>query len=305
MSNTFNSSRLSLVLKNHLVEHKQKYLYYLAGMFFISLIVMLLIVSFNTFYGSANVYLLTDKSFKTTEWEGVQTILYLAGLAVFGIIFSSVSFVNFNNKGEAIFYLIKPASQLEKWMTEIVVHVFFLFAAYTFVFYLIDIPLTLFVQSNEYKNFLLEAKNWTVLEKQLNHFHASSVFHFSALKQAGIFVYPLCISIYLSVVAFFLYGAVLFNRFSFFKTLMLGFVTAIAYILYSSWALKGLEELLMPETWRFTSFTRAYSYSRDYDYSYEATLPEIWNGILAYFFMAVVPAVLLACSYFKLKEKEV
>lgn len=305
MSDILNYSRLSLVLKNHLVEHKQKYLYYLAGMFFIGLIVMLLVVSFNRFYGSANVYLLTDKTFKTTEWEGVQTLLYLAGLAVFGIIFSSVSFVNFNNKGEAIFYLIKPASQLEKWLTEIIVHVFLLFAAYTLIFYVIDIPLTLWVQSAEYENFLLEAKNWTALEKQLNHFHSSSVFHFSTLKQDMAIVYPVCISIYVSITAFFLYGAVLFNRFSFFKTLMLGFVTAIVYILYGTWILENLQSLLMPETWRWSSFTRAYSYSRENNYSYEATLPEIWNLILAYFFMAVIPAVLLACSYFKLKEKEV
>jgi hypothetical protein len=301
MSDHFNFSRLSLLLKNHLVEHKQKYLYYIAGMFFIGMLVMILIITFNRFYGYENVYTLADKYPKVTDWEGVQTALYLGGLAIFGIIFSSVSFVNFNNKGEAIFYLIKPASQFEKWLVEIIVHVFLFFFAYTFVFYLIDIPVTWFIRMREYHYFLEEYKDWTKFQQAENLFHASDLFHFGTLhRDVPLVAYPICISIYVTGTAFFLYGAVLYNRFSFFKTLILGFVTAMVYVFYSIFVSEASIRALMPENWNF-QLTGAYNYEQ----SLEVTLSEHWLWVIAYALMFIVPAVVLACSYFKLKEKEV
>lgn len=302
MSNSLKFSRLSLLLKNHLVEHKQKYLFYLAGMFFIGLIVMLLAFSFLSYYADNNVYT-AKQGPSITFWEGTQTVLYLGGLAIFGVIFASTSFVNFNNKGEAIFFFIKPASQLEKWLTEIIVHVFLFFFAYTLIFYLLDIPITMIVQHNEYQVFQEAYKNWTPEEQRENLFHASSFFHFSNMKDDFFMVYPICISAYLSLTAFFLYGAVLFNRFSFFKTLILGFVTFIVYLIYSSWALRSYEHLVLPVDWYASSFVRAYS--RGEGYSFRTVLEEHWSYIMAYFVMIIIPAFLFACSYFKLKEKEV
>ncbi|MDF2454083.1 MAG: hypothetical protein K0R51_76 [Cytophagaceae bacterium] len=302
MSNTLKFSRLSLLLKNHLVEHKQKYLFYLAGMFFIGLIVMLLALSFTSYYPDNNTYT-ANREPRTTGWEAAQTVMYLGGLAIFGVIFASVSFVNFNNKGEAIFFLIKPASQLEKWLSEIIVHVFLFFLAYTFIYYLIDIPLTMIVRYNEYEVFMEAYKDWTPVEQRANLFHASSYFHFSSMKDDFLIVYPICISVYLSLTAFFLYGAVLFNRFSFFKTLILGFVTFIAYLIYSSWGLRNFEHFILPDDWNTLSFVKAYS--RGEGYSFKTALGDHWTAIMAYFVMFIIPAFLLACSYFKLKEKEV
>lgn len=302
MSNSLNFSRLSLLLKNHLVEHKQKYLFYMAGMFFIGLIVMLLALSFTSYYPDNNIYTAKIEP-RTTGWEIAQTVMYLGGLAIFGVIFASVSFVNFNNKGEAIFFLIKPASQLEKWLTEIIVHVFLFFLVYTFIFYLIDIPVTMLVRHNEYEVFMEAFKEWTPEEQKQNLFNPSSLFHFSSMKDDFLIVYPICISVYFSLTAFFLYGAVLFNRFSFFKTLILGFVTFIGYLIYSSWVLRNFEHFVLPVDWNAISFDRAYS--RGENYSFKTSLADHWTMILGYFVMFIIPAFLFACSYFKLKEKEV
>jgi len=302
MSNTFKLSRLSLVLKSHLVEHKQRYLYYLAGMFFIGLVIMLLVVSTHNFASYGNVYTVENKPY-ATDWEVVQTVIYLSGLAIFALIFSSVSFVNFNNKGEAIFYLIKPASQFEKWLTEIIVHVFLFFAAYTLIFYLVDIPMTILVRSLEYDYFLEQYKEWDPLLKANNRFHPSDFFHFGMLYEDFPLIYPICISLYLTGTAFFMYGAVLFNRFSFFKTLFLAFVTAIAYVIYAIVFFKNYTLPFMPEGWTFQSLLKA-TYSGTEGY-FAAELPEQLGWGVLFFFMAFVPAVLFACSYFKLKEKEV
>ncbi len=275
----------------------------MAGMFFIGFIVMLLALSFNSYYADAYIYT-AKKAPRTTGWEFAQTAVYLGGLGIFGVIFASVGFVNFNNKGEAIFFLIKPASQLEKWLTEIIVHVFLFFLAYTFIFYLLDIPVTMLVRHYEYAAFMEAYKEWTPLEQRENMFHASSFFHFGTFKESQVLIiYPIFISIYFSLTAFFLYGAVLFNRFSFFKTLILAFVTFIAYLIYSSWALRNFENLVLPYDWDSNSFFSAYS--RGESYSFRTALADHWKTTISYIVMFIIPAFLFACSYFKLKEKEV
>jgi len=312
MSEHLNFSRLSLLLKNHIVEHKQRYLYYAAGMFFIGLIIMMLCVSFNHFPGYANIghtdqvsgtNMQPTERVSVTTWEAVQTILYLSGLSIFAVIFSSVSFVNFNNKGEAIFYLIKPASQLEKWLTEIIVHVFLFFAAYTLIFYLLDIPVTLLIRSTEYSYYLEEMKTTDAVLRQTRFFHPSSFFHFSTLSDDAWIAYPVCISIYLTGTAFFMYGAVLFNRFSFFKTLILGFVTAMLYVFYSLLVFENTMSLFSPADWRFTSIFRGVRNGENF--SFEVKMADHWMWTLIFSLMFIVPMVLFACSYFKLKEKEV
>jgi len=314
MSEHLNFSRLSLLLKNHIVEHKQRYLYYAAGMFFILLIILLLCLSLTDFSGYANITVLAQaspgaelhtvhKPDAVTTWEIGQTVLYLSGLAIFGVIFSSVSFVNFNNKGEAIFYLIKPASQLEKWLTEIIVHVFLFFFAYTLIFYLVDIPFTVFIRNMEYDYFMEETGKWDSLKRQTATFHPSSFFHFSTLSDEAWLAYPICTSIYLTGTAFFMYGAVLFNRFSFFKTLILGFVTAMLYVFYSLLLFEKSMQLFAPDNWHFNSIFHGTSSGENF--SFEVKVSDHWTWILSFSLMFLVPAILFACSYLKLKEKEV
>ncbi len=304
MSDTLNIARLTLLLKNHIVEHKQKYLYYAIGMFFIGLIVNVIVLSTTTFGARYDELINGTLDIATTKWETMQTVFYIGGLYIFGGIFSCTSFVNFSNKGEGIFYLIKPASQLEKWLTEVIVHIFLFWLAYTLLFYIIDIPVTFIIRGIEHQDYLQDLKVKLPKDMIGKTFHPSQIFHFSNFKEGNWVVYPFFTSLYVSICAYFMYGSILFNRFAFFKTLILAFVTGMVYFFYALIFLSN-KSLLLPQNWKFSEPKTAYLQNEHFDRLFEVELSDNWLWVTGYFLILFVPVVLLACSYFKLKEKEV
>lgn len=298
MNDDFNFNRLILLLKNNLIEHKQKYLYYIIGMFFLGLIANIFVLSVENFHARYDSSTYTA----TTKWEGIQIILYLGGLFIFGGIFASVSFVDFNNKGEGIFYLIKPASQFEKWLTEVIIHVFLFFVVYAFVFYLLDIPMTFIVRGLEYQDYLEDLKNFTLEEKADKIFHPSQIFHFYVKEiEKMVFLYFIFTSIYFSIVAFFMYGSILFNRFSFFKTLIMGFVVGMIYFFYFLVIKRG--KMFFPKGW---SGRMTYAYQRIDDVrKFKVEIDDNWMFLIGLCLVVFIPVILFTCSYFKLKEKEI
>jgi hypothetical protein len=315
MKDILSISRLSLLIKNHVVENRQRYILYAFGILAIGFMVYIFLFSINSFhayyYRIENGVVQNPK--QSTNWEEIQFFTYLSGLYIFGGIFACISFVNFSNSAEAIFYLNKPASHLEKWLTEIVVRIIFLFLTYTLLFYIIDIPATMLVRGIEHNSYLTDLQNDVNVIKEVGVeklFHPSKIFCFYLPDVPDLIVYVLFVSIYLSVVGFFMYGSVLFNRFSFFKTLFLGFIIGMLYFFY------GLgfadTDALMPGTWDYRFPDRAIMEESIitngvYDeYSgYRTKLDPGFLLAVSYFLLIIVPVFLLACSYFKLKEKEV
>ncbi len=314
MSDTLSLSRLYLLIKNHVVENRQRYLLYAIGMLTIGLVIFILVFSMERFYASyyriENGIVINPND--STKWEMAQFVIYYAGLFIFGGIFACISFVNFSNSAEAIFYLNKPASHLEKWLTEIVVRVVLFFLVYTLLFYIIDIPATFIARSIEHSNKLrgLDYGSGNEEPGVTKVFHASKIFYFYVAEIDHGIVYGLMISIYLSVIGFFMYGAVLFNSFSFFKTLFLAFVVGMVYFFYglAIWD----SDFLMPGDWDFRFPDRASLDTgvisdgrRDISTGYRASLDDSFPLGVGYLLMLIVPVFLLLCSYFKLKEKEV
>ena len=315
MNDILSISRLFLLIKNHLVENRMAYMLYAIGMLAIGLISYIFIFAANSF--QADYYhqvegVIIDPD-DTTEWETIQFVLYFAGLYIFGGIFACISFVNFSNSAEAIFYLNKPASHLEKWLTEIIIRVVLLFFVYTILFYIVDIPATFIARAREYADHLTRIdviEDPTVVspdnEKQI--FHASKIFSFSMPNIGGGIIYGLLWSGYLCVIGFFMYGAVLFNRFSFFKTLFLAFIIGMIYFFYGLIVISS--DSLMPGEWRYSFPGGAYlsgpvTEVYDPNTGFRTSLDDGFINGVTYVLLLIVPAVLLACSYFKLKEKEV
>jgi hypothetical protein len=303
MKDILNVSRLILLVQNKLVENKYSYLLYAVGMFSLGLIAYILIFSVEKFH--ANYHSIIDgivvQYAYSTEWEFVQAFIYFGGLFIFGGIFACISFVNFSNNAEAIFYLNKPASHLEKWLTEIIVHIFFFFLLYSCIYYLLDIPATLIVNAMEHSDHLENLKEVGGTDYNQKQFFTSDLFCF----QKKIFDKPIIliflVSVYITVVGFFMYGAVLFNKFSFFKTLFLVFLIGIVYLFYGMFFLNN--NFILPDKWRYSFPNRAYGYGNGP--WREVEIDSSYMFLIAYFLIVFVPAVLLACSYFKLKEKEV
>jgi len=299
MSKTLKFSRLSLLLSNHVVENRQKYLLYTVGMFFLGLIVFLLIYSMENFHGryynpdtTSHDYVYMYSKF--TEWETIQMVLYLIGLFLFGGIFASISFVNFSNTAESIFYMNKPASYLEKWLAEFLVRIFLFFIIYNIIFSILNIPFTFLVRAQEWHN---------IREAPL----AGEYYYVSRILYAYLFtageheIYWGICSGYFSVVGFFMYGAAWFNRFSFFKTLILAFVIGAIFAFY---ALVLDNILTLPTGWHY-DFPFSASLYEDDGLKYEASFSTTTLLIILYGLLFFVPIVLMYCSYLKLKEKEI
>ncbi len=312
MNDTLSIPRLALLVKNHLVENKQRYTLYALGILAIAFIVYVLIFSVNSFH--ANYYTIIEGKVTnpddTTEWETIQFIVYFAGLCCFGGIFACVSFVDFSNSAEAIFYLNKPASYLEKWLTEVIVRIGFLFLVYTIIFYVIDIPATFLVRGIEYTSSMDKS---TIKEVGVTKiFHASDLFFFYMPNLNEGLVYILLASLYTSIVGFFMYGAVLFNKYSFFKTLFLAFFVGMIYFFYGFFIVES--NFLMPGDWNYSFPIKANldnvsslltTNIYDPNGGYRTSLDASVLSLVSLFLLIVVPLIIVACSYFKLKEKEV
>lgn len=324
MKDFFSLHRFLLLLKNHLLENRKKYTLFAVSVFAIGFLLVTLFFLFdNVGYNS---YCLDSKGFYSSmssdsSWQQFQAILYWVGLYSFGAMFALASHVNFGNQGEAIFYMNKPASVFEKWLVEAFVRIILFFVVYTAIAYLLFLPGTLLYNAlshwkfeEYYKLYPYQASGSSFRDYCQGGikptFEAVKVFDFNTFvkeSEAG-WIYVALVSSYISGIAFFMYGSVLFNKFSFFKTFLLGFGIFIVYVLYGT-LISSNENIFIASGWEHRLMRE-----RAYKVVYSSTGPErdifveidenyIQNVLLT--FMIIVPIALLVVSYYKLKEKEV
>lgn len=102
VNNVFSAGRFGLYLRKHLIDNYRIY-----GMSVIVLTVLLLIaVLFNL-----------DGNFRYNPRIGQLLPLYFIGMFITGLIFTSLSFSELASKPQGIDYLLFPASQLEKFLS--------------------------------------------------------------------------------------------------------------------------------------------------------------------------------------------
>ncbi|HTF82846.1 MAG TPA: hypothetical protein VL947_14015 [Cytophagales bacterium] len=317
MEDFFSFGRFWLLLKNHLIENRKKYTLFAVSMFAIGLLLVFLFFIFNRHTGFNSYCVAHDgtKRYLSTEndWRDFQAIIYWFGLFMFGGMFALSSYVNFGNQGEAIFYMNKPASIFEKWLVEIFVHMILYFAVYSLVFFIIFVPSTLIynlIERNNYDLYYSVAKySEQTIQDFCNEgtkpaFEYSSVFVFNtfAKEKEALLIYVTLISSFVSGISFFMYGSVLFNKFSFFKTFLLGFAIFIVYILYA-FTIQPDHNVFIAEGWSHSLFkTKAYKIGEPSVY---VKMREEHLFVIYYCVAAFIPISLMLVSYFKLKEKEI
>lgn len=295
MANVFSFNRFLKLLNNHLSENKRKYLLFSAAVFIIGLIIFFLILNANSrsyYYESSH-----------ENWGLVLSITFFTGLFILGGLFASNSFVNFNNKAEAIFYLNKPASQLEKWLVEIVIRVVFFFLVYSLIFYIICIPATAIFNSLSYQTYLNHIQTALPEEAVKIVYTPADAWFWDTLvnEKSKKFTIGLLFSIYITLVSFFMFGAATFHRFSFIKTMILAFLIGVGITLYFTFVFEGSS--LMPQNWHFKFPERATMYENNNRFT--VNVPEILNNIILIFLMWITPLVFFVSSLFKLKEKQI
>ncbi|MCF6406583.1 hypothetical protein L3C95_27040 [Chitinophaga filiformis] len=120
-NNVFSAGRFGLYMRKHLVDNYRIY-----GMSVIVLTVLLItILLFN----------LSD-NFRVQPAISRLIPMYFMGLFTTGLIFTSLSFSELSNKQQGIDYLLFPASQLEKYLSTLLVTTIGFLVLYHIAFYL-------------------------------------------------------------------------------------------------------------------------------------------------------------------------
>lgn len=310
----FKPSRFLLLFKNHFVESRRKYLLFLGSIAALGVVSIILFLMFNN--TSYNCYCVNPegaKIYENTEddWYMYQSILYWGGMFLFGGLFSFTSFVNFSNQGEAIFYMNKPTSIFEKWLLEVLLKIPLFIAVYSVVFFLLFYPSTLlvhFLEKSSYDYYFRDVKLIKINESRLCPnltypvFETSPYFKpWNTFREAIDFRILLVVfAVYKAMIGFFMYGAVLFNKYSIFKTFLLGFAIFLFFLFYG---ISLLPNRYIVEGWDANLFdtTAHLEKNRDLYVSINET-DLMW---LFYTVVLLLPTGLLFLSFFKLKEKQI
>ena len=120
-NNVFSAGRFGLYMRKHLIDNYRIY-----GMSIIVLTVLLLVML---------VFSLSDNFDGRMSVGGLIPVFFI-GMFMTGLIFTSLSFSELANKPHGIDYLLFPASQLEKYLSTLLVTTVGFLLIYHFAFYL-------------------------------------------------------------------------------------------------------------------------------------------------------------------------
>lgn len=132
-NNIFSAGRFGGYMRKHLIDN-----YRLYGMSVIVLTVLLLVI----------LLLNLSDNFRVHPSLSNLMPLYFIGLFLTGLIFTSLSFRELSNKPQGIDYLLFPASQLEKYLSTLLVTTVGFLLIYHLAFYLAYLGLDVILVSN-------------------------------------------------------------------------------------------------------------------------------------------------------------
>lgn len=147
-----------------------------------------------------------------------QKATYFISLFALGTTYASQYFGHFSSQAKGINFLMVPASHFEKLLCSILYSVVLFLLLMSICFYLVDVPANYLMKDNPSP------------AGTLSEYGTANVFDVTVFDFQDSFKGPL-IFFYLSVQSIFLFGSVLFRKYSFLKTcisgLVFGFLTFI------------------------------------------------------------------------------
>lgn len=258
MNNTFNFKRFMLLFKKHSLEHAKTYLLSTAVLAGILLLVMALL-SYNS---------------KGRMPEQIQAIVFLYFILGAGSIFTSLSFIDLGDKRKATRLLTLPASHFEKFLVSWIYSYVIFQLVFIGVFYLIDcMVIALSVPPLYSTNQLMDIFNGDDIIKIA--FIAYAVFH-----------------------AFFIWGAIVFEKLHFIKTAFVFFIYIILLIIINEWLLHSLTGNKSLDGVPFTTATFL-------DGKNIRVVMAIGMRNTNWIVLAITVIIFWLSAFFRLKEKEI
>jgi hypothetical protein len=267
MNQFFSFNRFSLLVAKHWADNKKRYL--LSVIAFAGLLIAWFVFT-----------MLIDS--RIIMSKSLQMITFFVGS-----FYASQYFRDLGSRAKGINFLLVPASAFEKILCSLLYTVILFFIVFTAVFYLVDILMVTIT-----KSFL----DTPVPDKEKGLVNIFEVARLPLDNKSTLNI----LLIFFSIQSIFLLGSVYFEKYSFIKTIISGFVVffiffCIMYFLYD----------MMPKGGYVNHFLTSYRFHKPGKVDYQVSIPR-WPGQLVYYMVMYGTAPFLwLVTYFRLKEKQV
>jgi hypothetical protein len=272
--NSFSFQRWSLLVGKHWVENKKRYLLSVVAIF-------ALLIFYFTFSQLANGEGPMDR--------GVQIIGYFLGLFGIGCLYAGQFFSPLGSRSKGAFYLLTPASALEKLLCALLYVVVFFFVVYTAVYYLADL-IMIAVANNLHPFYAGSA----IRAVPINVFYEYNW----GLGDANLMYY--FILAFFAVQSAFLLGSIYFSQYGVVKTAIVLFIGFLALAFLEGYLLHKL----LPNGDHHNGLSDFVSYLNGKPDKMVQLSPLI-NDVLFFLSMYCVAPFLWLVTYFRLTEKEI
>lgn len=276
MNPTFDLGRWALLVKQHWIENKKRYLLSIAAMAGIL---------FMWFFFVA----LSDQSDPMNA--DVQRGTYFFLLLVGGCFYASQFYKDLGSRSRAINYLLIPASSFERLLVSLLYVVVLFFLVFTAIYYIVDTIMVMAV------NMLHPTYSEANASGVLRQASVVNVFGRTIGKVNGT---PLFFAAYFALQAAFLLGSVYFEKYSFVKTVISLFTVLLGLWLINSF----LFEAILPEG-GMNGLGSFLVTNNKTETTYLVELPTVMSDILGMLARWAFPIFFWVITYFRLKEKEV
>jgi hypothetical protein len=274
MNQFFSFKRFSLLVSKHWADNKKRYV--LSVVAFIGLLITWFVFT-----------ILTGFDDKPMGRE-VQSITFFFSLFVVGTFYASQYFNDLGSRAKGINFLLVPASTFEKILCSLLYTVVLFFLVFTATYYLADV-LMVAVASG-----ISETVGTGEKIAVVNVFDFISIPFNEDTTLNFLFFF-------LSVQAAFLLGSVFFEKYSFIKTIISGFVAG--FILFC--VMLFFNEQLLPPGDYTRGFLTSYRVRIEGADDHLVQIPNWIGQVFRFLIMYGIAPFLWIVTYYRLKEKQV
>jgi hypothetical protein len=268
MNQFFSGKRFTLLVAKHWADNKKRY--GLSVLAFIGLLIAWFVF----------VILIEENNPMDHD---IQQVTYFLSLFAVGTFYASQYFRDLGSKAKGINFLLVPASAFEKILCSLLYTVIFFFITFTAVFYLVDFLMV--IVSNTFAGTDVTVTN--IFNVILFQFSGDLTVRF--------------LFFFFSIQSAFLLGSVYFEKYSFIKTIIIGFVGffilfCLMYLLY---------DFLLPKGEYHNGFFTSYRVYIDGVNDHLVQVPRWIGNVFSILIMYAIAPFLWIVSYYRLKEKQV
>ncbi|RYZ30012.1 MAG: hypothetical protein EOO10_04345 [Chitinophagaceae bacterium] len=274
MNQFFSFKRFTLLVIKHWADNKKRY--GLSMLAFIGLLITWFVFT-----------MLTGMD-DTPMGRGAQQITFFLSLFAVGTFYASQYFRDLSSRAKGINFLMVPASAFEKLLCSLLYSVLLFFIVFTAAFYLVDFLMVAIANT-------LPGSETPAQKVSVINVFKVIILRFNKDSTVNFLLF------FFSVQSVFLLGSVYFEKYSFIKTIISGFVGAFILFCFMYF----FTEYLLPDGDYPMGFLTAYRVYVDGVRDQLIQIPHWIGDVFRFLAMYGIAPFLWIVTYYRLKEKQV